>query len=73
MALAGGHTQRSKNARVLLVRRDGTIAEDPRAVPEPGDEILVLPSVGSRNVEVVRGISQILYQLAIAAKVVLDL
>ena len=71
--LAGGTTQREKNARVLLIRRDGTFVEDSRAVPEPGDEIMVLPRVGSRNVEVARGITQILYQIAIAAKVVLDL
>jgi hypothetical protein len=71
--LAGGHTQRDRNARVVLVRRDGTFVEDSRAIPEPGDEVLVLPRVGSRNVEIARGISQILYQLAIAAKVVIDL
>ncbi|HMB72861.1 MAG TPA: polysaccharide biosynthesis/export family protein, partial [Gammaproteobacteria bacterium] len=71
--LAGGTTQRSKNARILLVRQDGTFVDDTRERPRPGDEILVLPVVGSKNVEVTRGISTILYQLAIAAKVVLDL
>jgi len=71
--LAGGTTQRERNARIVLVRRDGSFVDDERAKPEPGDEILVLPKVGTKNIEVARGITQILYQLAIAAKVVLDL
>jgi len=71
--LAGGATQRNKNARIVLLRRDGSFVDDERARPEPGDEILVLPQVGAKNVEVARGIAQILYQLAIAAHVVLDL
>src|SRR5690606_32303844 len=73
LELAGGTTQRKRDARVLLLRQDGTFVEDRRARPEPGDEILVLPSVGARNVEVARGISQILFQLAVVARVALDL
>jgi hypothetical protein len=57
----------------VLLRRDGSFVDDDRAQPEPGDEILVLPQVGAKNVEVARGIAQILYQLAIAAHVVIDL
>jgi protein involved in polysaccharide export with SLBB domain len=71
--LAGGTTQRAKNVRIVLLRRDGSFEDDERAQPEPGDEILVLPQVGTKNVEVARGIAQILYQLAIAAHVVVDL
>jgi protein involved in polysaccharide export with SLBB domain len=71
--LAGGTTQRRRATRVLLLRQDGTFVEDRRARPEPGDEILVLPSVGTRNAELARGISQILFQLAVVARVALDL
>jgi protein involved in polysaccharide export with SLBB domain len=71
--LAGGTNQRAKNVRMVLLRRDGSFVDDEDARPEPGDEILVLPVVGTKNVEVARGITQILYQLAIAARVVLDL
>jgi protein involved in polysaccharide export with SLBB domain len=71
--LAGGTTQRRRNARILLLRQDGTFVESDRAQPEPGDEILVLPTVGTRNVELARGISQILFQLAVVARVALDL
>ncbi len=71
--LAGGITQRKRDARILLLRQDGTFVEDTRARPQPGDEILVLPSIGSRNIEVARGISEILFQLAVVARVALDL
>ena len=40
---------------------------------QPGDEIMVLPKYESKNIEVTRGISTILYQLAVAAKVVLTI
>jgi protein involved in polysaccharide export with SLBB domain len=71
--LAGGTTQRRRNTRILLIRQDGSFVEDRRAVPEAGDEILVLPNVGTRNVEVARGIAQVLFQLAVVARVALDL
>jgi len=71
--LAGGTTQRQRDARILLLRQDGTFVESRRARPQPGDEILVLPTVGVRNLEVARGISQILFQIAVVAQVALDL
>jgi protein involved in polysaccharide export with SLBB domain len=71
--LAGGTIQRQDDARILLLRQNGTVVENERATPEPGDEILVLPTVGARKLEVARGISEILFQIAIVASVVLDL
>lgn len=71
--LAGGTIQRRRDARILLLRQDGTVVENHRARPEPGDEILVLPTVGARNLEVARGLSQILFQIAVVARVALDL
>jgi hypothetical protein len=71
--LAGGTIQRSGDVRILLLKQDGTFIEDDDARPEPGDEIIVLPTVGAKNMEVVRGISQILFQIAVVARVALDL
>lgn len=71
--LAGGTTQRRGDARILLLRQDGTFIEGDDARPEPGDEILVLPTIGAKNMEVARGISQILFQIAVVARVALDL
>jgi protein involved in polysaccharide export with SLBB domain len=71
--LAGGTIQRRRDARILLLRQDGTVIESNRARPEPGDEILVLPTVGARNLEVARGLSEILFQIAVVARIALDL
>ena len=70
--LAGGTIQ-DGNERILLLRQDGTFVRGDRARPQPGDEILVLPKVGAKNVEIARGISQILFQIAVVARVALDL
>ena len=71
--LAGGTIQRSRDTRILLVRQDGTIIESKSARPNAGDMILVLPRIGVRSLEVTRGITQILFQIAVVAQVVLDL
>jgi protein involved in polysaccharide export with SLBB domain len=71
--LAGGTMQRRGDTRILLVRQDGTFVESSRARPNAGDEILVLPKVGVRNLEVARGLTEILFQIAVVAQVALDL
>ena len=40
---------------------------------QPGDEILVLPKANVKSLQLSKDVTQILYQIAIAAKVVLDL
>jgi hypothetical protein len=39
----------------------------------PGDVIMVLPKIETKNVEVARGITQIIYQTAVAARIALGL
>jgi protein involved in polysaccharide export with SLBB domain len=74
---SGGYTQGADKARVVVMRQDGSVSEGITDVasyrPKPGDEILVLPKIETKNVEVTRGITQILYQIAVAARVVLSL
>jgi len=70
----GGLTQKSGNSKIIVIHQNGesvdaSDAGDLRA----GDEIMVLPKYESKNIEVTRGISTILYQLAVAAKVVLTI
>lgn len=74
IAKCGGLTQKSGNARVIVIRQNGA-AENAEDVDQinPGDELMVLPKYESKNIEVTRGLSTILYQLAVAAKVVLTL
>jgi protein involved in polysaccharide export with SLBB domain len=74
IAKCGGLTQKASNARIIVIRQNGA-AENADDVDylNPGDELMVLPKYESKNIEVTRGISTILYQLAVAAKVVLTL
>lgn len=73
---AGGYTQGADQARVLIVRQDGSIVEalpSARTVLRAGDELMVLPKVQTKNIEVTRGITQIIYQIAVAARIALGL
>jgi hypothetical protein len=69
---AGGFTQKADTSRQLVMRVDGSVAPNGE-LPGPGDEIMVLPKIDSKNIEIARGLTQILYQIAIAAKVTLGL
>ncbi len=70
----GGYTQKSNKSKIIVIHQNGEseLVKSNYAVKQ-GDEIMVLPKVSTKNVEIGRGLTQILYQLAIAAKVVLDL
>ncbi|POP41387.1 polysialic acid transporter [Superficieibacter electus] len=70
----GGLTQKSGQSKIIVIHQDGSAmdADDVDALAA-GDEIMVLPKYESKNIEVTRGISTILYQLAVAAKVIVDL
>lgn len=70
---AGGYTQGADLARVVVMRQDGSVvlANDVRL--QPGDEIMALPKVESKNIEIARGITQIVYQIAVAARIALGL
>lgn len=73
VARSGGYTQGADRARVLVVRQDGTVGEARNVALQPGDEIMVLPKIETKSVELTRGITQIIYQIAVAAKVLFDL
>lgn len=71
---AGGFTQGADKAKIIVMRRNGeSINIDDIDDIAPGDEIMVLPKVDTKNIEITKGISTILYQVAVAAKVVLNI
>lgn len=73
VARSGGYTQGADRAKVLVVRQDGTVGEARTVALQPGDEIMVLPKIETKSVELTRGITQIVYQIAVAAKVLFNL
>lgn len=74
VARAGGYTQGADRAKLIVVRQDGSVsaARDSAAL-QPGDEVMVMPKIETKSVELTRGITQILYQIAVAAKVLFNL
>ena len=70
----GGFSQKSNKSKVIVIRQNGK-AELVRkgSKIQQGDEILVLPKAQTKGIEMTRGITQVLYQIAVAAKVALDL
>ena len=69
---AGGFSNRADTSNILVVHPDGEVTPRAKSV-QPGDQILVLPRVDSKNMQAVKEVSQILYQVAVACKVILDL
>jgi len=69
---AGGYTQEADKSKLIVLHQDGSVAPS-NAPLSPGDEILVLPAVKSKHIEIARGLTQIIYQIAVAARIALDL
>jgi protein involved in polysaccharide export with SLBB domain len=71
---AGGYTQNAKNSRVVVAHRDGSYVDgDARPQVKAGDQVLVLPKVDVKSLQIWKDLTQIIYQIAVSAKVVLDL
>lgn len=70
---AGGFSQHADESKILIVRQNGEVRNTDDVALKAGDEILVLPEVPTKNLQLATSISQILYQIAIATKVVTDL
>ncbi|HSV68804.1 MAG TPA: polysaccharide biosynthesis/export family protein [Methylibium sp.] len=70
---AGGYTQGADQARLMVLRQDGSTALADAGGLQPGDQLLVLPRIETKNIEVTRGITQILFQIAVAARALFNL
>ena len=74
IARAGGYTQNAQNSKVVIAHRDGSFEEGKAdAMLRAGDEVLVLPKVDVKSRQIFKEMTQIIYQIAVAAKVVLGL
>lgn len=81
---AGGFTNNADASRVIVARQDGSFAEakgkaralrfgNQTSALDAGDEILVLPKIDTKSRQIFKDMTQILYQIAISAKVALGL
>ncbi|MDQ8954031.1 polysaccharide biosynthesis/export family protein [Acinetobacter rudis] len=70
----GGFSQKSNKSKVIVIHQNGEAELVSKSSKiQQGDEIMVLPKASSKSIEVARGITAILYQIAIMTKVALDL
>lgn len=76
---AGGFTQNADNARVVIARRNGSFDQtDAKRVAsvstvQAGDQVLVLPKVDDKKRQFWKDMTQVIYQIAVSAKVVFGL
>lgn len=81
---AGGYTQNAEAARLVVAHRDGSFAEaggkkgffssdNGDVGVRAGDEILVLPKIDVKSRQIWKDMTQIIYQIAVSAAVVLGI
>ncbi|MGR5231126.1 polysaccharide biosynthesis/export family protein [Vibrio rotiferianus] len=69
IAWAGGFTERAEDERIAIIRANGLVEFESDKPIEKGDQILVLPKVDTKTMQAVKDITQIIYQIAVAANV----
>lgn len=72
VAWAGGFTERANDKRIAIVHANGLVEFKDQGSVQPGDQILVLPKVDSKTMQSVKDITQIIYQIAVAANVAIN-
>ncbi len=72
IADSGGFTDRSDSGRVIIIRANAEVAiGDPDMAVFPGDEILVPPKVDTKILQNSIDVTQVIYQIAVSAAVVI--
>lgn len=66
---AGGFSVRGSSSNVMIRRPSGERVMDPRTPLRPGDEIIALPRLDPRYLQLGLDISQIIFQTALSARV----
>ena len=72
VAWAGGFSERADDKRIAVVHANGLVEFKGQGSVQPGDQILILPKVDSKTMQAVKDITQIIYQIAVAANVAID-
>lgn len=70
---SGGFTTQAETRRLVVVHANGEVTTGSNPAVKPGDEIIVLPKVPVKNVQLASTIVDILYKIAIATSVAVQL
>lgn len=71
--LAGGFSHQAMQQSLVLVHANGEVSRGENPVVRPGDEVIVLPKVPVKNLQIASTIVDIIYKIAIAASVAVQL
>ena len=69
----GGYSQRADDENILIVLPNGQVGNIAQLKIQPGARIIVMPKVDTKKMQFAKDIMQIIYQLAVATKVVIGL
>ena len=70
---AGGLSDRADKNNILVAKQNGEVGKVENMGIAPGDRILVMPRFDSKNMQLAKDFTQILYQIAVATKVAVGL
>ncbi len=73
LGAAGGVSNRADDRNILVAKVNGEVGLADDLGIAPGDRIMVMPRFDSKNMQLAKDIMQIMYQMAVATKVVVDL
>lgn len=73
LALAGGVTDRADEKHILVAKQNGEVGLAEHLGVKEGDRILVLPKVDTKSLLLAKDIMTIVYQIAVATKVAIDI
>jgi hypothetical protein len=77
IALSGDFGERANKERVLVIKQNGRVVKCKSAnqlakmAIDRGDSVLVLPKLEGKTIQITKDITQILYQIAVGAGVIL--
>ncbi len=69
IAWAGGFSERANYEQIMVIHANGMIDLNAKGPIRAGDQILVLPKVDAKIMQSIKDVTQIIYQIAIAANV----
>lgn len=73
LAAVGGVSARANDKQILVVKQNGEVGLAEKLGVGPGDRILVLPKVDTKGMLMAKDLMQIIYQIAVATKVAIDI
>ncbi|MDO6460985.1 polysaccharide biosynthesis/export family protein [Granulosicoccaceae sp. 1_MG-2023] len=73
IARSGGYSDQANKKELLLIKQSGEVFRGEDFAVQPGDEIIVLPKVPVKSLQLASTIADILYKVAIAASVAINL